>query len=229
MQEARVKKKQKLQARRPGQGRRSEQGSEQSLRERILTAAFAAFTESGYAGTSTLEIATRANVSKRELYASFDSKQAMLTACIAERAKRMRSPLELHPPGDRQSLERTLQAFGAAMVREVSHPSVLGVYRLALAEAERSPEVAQALHRHGRKANHAAISGFLAAAQARGLIGSGDPGAMASQYLALLWGDLLNQLLLRVAEAPTAAEIEQRARAATKAFLVLHSGPCPSG
>jgi AcrR family transcriptional regulator len=227
MQEARVRKKQKQ---RPPQRRRrrSKQGSEQAVREQILSAAFAAFTEHGYAGTSTLEIATRANVSKRELYASFDSKQAMLTACIAERAKRMRAPLELRPPSDRESLEGTLQAFGAAVVREVSHPSVLGVYRLALSEAERSPEVALALHTHGRKANHVAISDFLATAQERDLIESGDPGAMATQFLALLWGDLLNQLLLRVANAPTAAEIEQRAHAATQAFLLLHPEPTRS-
>src|SRR5439155_13275581 len=129
--------------------------------------------------------------------------------------KRMRSPLELRPPRDAESVERTLQAFGATMLREVSHPSVLAVYRLALAEAERSPEVAQALYIHGRKANHAAISNFLAAAQALGLIASGDPAAMATQFLALLWGDLLNQLLLRVTEAASRGEIEQRARAAT--------------
>ena len=52
------------------------------MRERILLAAFAAFIERGYAETSTLEIATRAKVSKRELYALFGNKQAMLVACI---------------------------------------------------------------------------------------------------------------------------------------------------
>ena len=39
-------------------------------------AAFAALMEKGYARTSTLEIATRARVSKRELYAEFGSKSA---------------------------------------------------------------------------------------------------------------------------------------------------------
>jgi AcrR family transcriptional regulator len=42
-------------------------GDEAAVRERILEAAFAAFMKSGYAMTSTLEIATRARVSKREL------------------------------------------------------------------------------------------------------------------------------------------------------------------
>ena len=61
-------------------------GSEPSVRGRILAAAFSAFTERGFAETSTLEIATRARASKRELYALFGSKQDMLIACISERA-----------------------------------------------------------------------------------------------------------------------------------------------
>jgi AcrR family transcriptional regulator len=59
-------------------------------RTRVLQAAFSAFQELGYAGASTLAIATRAKVSKRELYTLFSNKQAMLAACIAERTKRMR-------------------------------------------------------------------------------------------------------------------------------------------
>ena len=63
-----------------------------AVRERILGAAFEAFRERGYAATSTLEIATRARVSKRELYALVGNKQKMLIAAIAERAKRSRRP-----------------------------------------------------------------------------------------------------------------------------------------
>ena len=40
--------------------RRKEDGDETAVRERIITAAFAAFMKSGYATASTLEIATRA-------------------------------------------------------------------------------------------------------------------------------------------------------------------------
>ena len=64
-------------------------------RERILNAAFSSFTEKGYARTSTLEIATRAKVSKRELYALCSDKSALLRDAVTERAKRMRLALEL--------------------------------------------------------------------------------------------------------------------------------------
>ena len=64
---------------------------ESDMRQRILHAAFHAFTENGYAGTSTLAIATRAKVSKRDLYGLFENKQAMLVACIKSRTAAMRA------------------------------------------------------------------------------------------------------------------------------------------
>src|SRR5215467_5621242 len=117
-----------------------------SIRERILAAAFRAFMEKGYAATSTLEIATRARVSKRDLYANFGTKQAMLVACIASRAARMRLAPALALPGSRASLATTLTRLGATVVREVCQPQVMAMYRLAIAEAERSPEVAETLN-----------------------------------------------------------------------------------
>ena len=68
------------------------------MRERIRSAAFQAFAEDGYAGTSMLDIATRAKVSKRDLYANFASKHAMLVACIKSRAERIRLAADLPTP-----------------------------------------------------------------------------------------------------------------------------------
>src|SRR5215468_9606024 len=52
-------------------------------RRALLEAAYSVLMERGYAGASTLEIARRARVSKRELYAEFGSKSGMLQALIA--------------------------------------------------------------------------------------------------------------------------------------------------
>src|SRR6267143_477739 len=103
--------KERVMARASMSKRGQEGGDETAVRARILEAAFAAFMKSGYATTSTLEIATRARVSKRELYALVGNKQEMLIACIAERpnpreiAGRARDAaaafLQLHPlPND---------------------------------------------------------------------------------------------------------------------------------
>jgi AcrR family transcriptional regulator len=194
---------------------------ENPMCERILGAAFKAFTENGYADTSTLEIATRAKVSKRDLYSNFGSKQAILIACIASRAQRMRLPPNLPPPRSRDVLAATLTTFGATVLREVSHPAVMAMFRLAIAEADHSPEVAETLN-DSRAINRGALADMLAEAQKLGILGDGDPQQMMEQFFALLWGDLMLGQLLSVSAVPKPSEINKRAQVAAEAFLKLY-------
>ena len=202
---------------------RSADLSAQSLRERILHAAMEAFMELGYTEASTLNIATRAQVSKRELYALFGNKQAMLAACIADRAGRMRLVTALPPPRNREDLVAILAKLGATVLREVSHPGVMAVFRLAINEAQRAPEVAETLE-SARQSIRTTLRDILVKAQSAGVLGAGDPKEMAARYLALLWGDLMVSILLRVREAPGAREIDHRVVQATEDFLQLYAG-----
>jgi AcrR family transcriptional regulator len=204
--------------------RRHKGGDETAVRERILEAAFAAFMKSGYATTSTLEIATRARVSKRELYALVGNKQEMLIACISERAKRLDVPADLPVLRDRETLAQVLASFGTKLVREVSDPTVIAVFRLAIGEAVQAPEVARALNSIGREASRAALRKVMAEAQASGLL-TGRPAELAEQFGGLLWRDLMVSLLLGVVERPNPREIAGRARDAAAGFLQLHPLP----
>ncbi len=204
--------------------RRQAGGDDTAVRARILDAAFAAFMKHGYAGTSTLEIATRARVSKRELYAQVGNKQEMLIACIRERARRLQAPADLPVPRDRETLSHVLASFGAQLLREISHPTVIAVFRLAIAEAVNAPEVARALDSIGREASRAALRNIMARAQTSGLL-KGRPAGLAEQFGGLLWGTLMVSLFLGVAERPNTREIAGRARDAAAAFLQLHPQP----
>ena len=206
--------------------RRQKGGDENKVRERILEAAFRAFRKSGYATTSTLEIATRARVSKRELYEMVGNKQEMLIACISERAKRFDVPADLPVVRNRETLEQVLTSFGTKFVHEVSDPAVIAVFRLAIAEAVQAPEVARALNSIGREASRASLRKIMAEAQVSKLL-MGRPAELAEQFGGLLWRDLLVSLLLGVAERPTPREIAARACDAAAAFLQLH--PLPNG
>ena len=204
--------------------RRREGGDEAAVRGRILEAAFAAFMKSGYAATSTLEIATRARVSKRELYALVGNKEEVLIACIGERARRLQVPADLPVPHDREMLACVLASFGTQLLREVSDRTVVAVFRLAIAEAVQAPEVAQALDSIGRETSRAALRELMSKAQESGLL-NGRPAELAQQFGGLLWGDLMISLLLGVAEQPSSGELADRARDATAAFLQLHPLP----
>ncbi len=194
---------------------------ENTVRGRILDAAFTAFMKNGYANTSTLAIASKARVSKRELYALVGNKQEMLIACIRNRAQRFEVPT--HMPGlrDRETFAQVLISFAARLVHEISDPMVIAVFRLAIAEVAQAPEVARTLNSIGREASRAALRKIMSEAQEAGLL-DGRPAELAEQFAGLLWRDLMVSLLLGVAERPGPREIAARARDAASAFLQLH-------
>ena len=194
-----------------------------SIRDRVLKAAFILFREHGFSSTSMLDIVTAARVSKRDLYALFDNKHALLAACISERAEQMRRPLGTTTlaPDTRDGLAALLLELGTSILKTVCHPDVLTVFRLAIAESDRSPAIARTLDSSGREANHKALTELVRKGQNQGLIDAGNPAALAARYLAVLWGDLLIRLLMRVRQAPTEREILARARAATETLMGL--------
>ena len=193
----------------------------QHVRSRILGAAFDAFVEHGYEKTTTIEIATRAKVSKRELYALVGNKQEMLAACIRSRAQRLRMPVEMPEAKSREGLATALAAIGEVLLREVSDRAVIAVFRLAIAEAVRAPEIARSLDQIGREAGRSALRTVLSQARAAKLV-DGDPAEMAERFAALLWGDLMLNLLMRIEQQPTEREMRRRARAAAAALLELY-------
>jgi len=111
---------------------------------------------------------------------------------------------------DRETLEQVLASFGTKFVREVSDPTVIAVFRLAIAEAVQAPEVARALNSIGRETSRAALPKIMAEAQASGLL-TGRPAELAGQFAGLLWRDLMVSLLLGVAGRPNSREIAGRA------------------
>jgi AcrR family transcriptional regulator len=163
-------------------------------------------------------------VSKRELYAVVGNKQDMLVTCIRDRSRRLRPPDDLPEPHDRATLERVLLSVGTQLLRETTQETVIAVFRLAIAEAVRAPEVAAALDVHGRQTGRATLTTIITQGQAHGLL-DGHPAELAEQFAGLLWSDLMTSLLLRLAEPPDPQEIDRRAHGATRAFLRLHPPP----
>ena len=190
-------------------------------RRHILEAAYGVLIERGYAGANTLEIARRARVSKRELYAEFGSKSGLLRALISATADRMRVTLVVNDVADRKALRSVLARYGKTALSELTRTPVLALNRLAIAEAGRSNEIGRILEQEGREPNRRALIELLAKARAAGML-SAEPELVAGQFFSLLMGDLMLRLLLGVVEPPNRKEIGRRAEAATTAILALY-------
>jgi AcrR family transcriptional regulator len=193
-----------------------------STQDRILHAAWELFKERGFAETTTLEIASRARVSKRELYALVGNKDEMLASCIARRGDRMRLPEGFPEPTDKASLEAALRTYGATMLREMTDPAVLETFRLGIAEAKRSPAIAGSLNERGRGPARAALEALLKAARAAKLLADGSMEDMLHDFRGLLWGNTMVWILLGLEKVPGPKEIERRAEKAARYFLELY-------
>lgn len=191
-------------------------------RRAILIAAVGVLMEKGYARAGTLEIATRARVSKRELYAEFGSKRGILEALIATSAADMQAPLTPAEIGDRHALAAALTAYGVAALTTLTNPYVLAMYRLAIAEAPADTELGEILDVKGRQPNRRALVEIVRRGQAAGFVGAGEPERLGQEFFGLLMGDLMIWLLLAVSEPPSVDDIKGRAERATQAMLALH-------
>jgi AcrR family transcriptional regulator len=187
-----------------------------------MEAALATFMDKGFAGTSTLDIASRAYISKRDLYQLAGSKSELVRQAVAERVGKLRPPPELPLATSREALAATLVAFGLSMLNGVCDRTALALYRFAAVEAETVPDIARMLDALGRDAGRAALGRALARAQADRFIRVGDPAAQAGDFAALLWGDLLLRLVMRLADPPLPCALERRAHSATEKFLALY-------
>ncbi len=111
---------------------------------RILAAALEVFSKSSFAAATTEEIARRARVSKRDLYAEFSDKHAILTKVIETilengdaNLRRAIADSQKRP----RSTQVTLEIIGLAMVSEILSPLEGFVCRLAFAESVRQPSI----------------------------------------------------------------------------------------
>jgi AcrR family transcriptional regulator len=195
-----------------------------SIRDRILAAAFACIKENGFSGASTLDIANRARVSKRDLYALFPKKDDMLLACIAERATAISASLELPEPKDVRSFTAVLDEFGFRVLKAVTRSDVVTAFRFAIARSGDLPQLATILDRQGRLGSRKQLSKLLDQAIANGVLSPGETSHMVRTFFGLLWADLQVGLLLGVAKAPGENEMRSLAAQATRNFLSIHAG-----
>jgi len=111
-------------------------------RERILNAATQCFLELGFERTSTAEIARRARVSKRELYACFEDKRDLLSAVIFKSQDEMQTNLRKlwMSQGD---LEEVLPEAARILHKFILSEKFGKLLRIVAAESYHNPKIAR--------------------------------------------------------------------------------------
>ncbi len=188
-------------------------------RRAVVDAAEALFLELGYGAVSMDAVARTASVSKATLYAYFTSKDQLFATIVAERG--LNHCLDATTfPAQVTDLRATLRSVGEKMVRFMLRPGALAIYRVAIAESLRFPELGRAFFENGPDRTRQRLTAWLELQQRAGHVVVPDPDLAAHQLLALLKSSSFMRATLGLEPGLSDAEIEHTVAAAVDTWLL---------
>jgi AcrR family transcriptional regulator len=156
-------------------------------REAIIDVARQVFFEEGYAAASMSGIAARLGGSKGTLYNYFRGKEELFEAQVVQGCLRFESDAfvlldDAGPP------EQVLAQFGERYLEKLYSDWAVQTYRIVVAEAVRSPELARIFYEAGPSVGLKRLEAYLTQAEARGLVRIDDRALAAGEFLTLCRG-----------------------------------------
>lgn len=194
-------------------------------RAAIVEAAVDEFLSRGFRDTSMDRIAERAEVSKRTVYNHFSNKDELFRAIATDLVEELASSEsgEFNPE---QPLPEQLHKVLLYQVAVMTSEKFVGMSRVLLAEAFRSPELIRETFEQGMGED--AVTKWVRQAAAAGAIEVRDASAAANQLLSLLKGPLYWPLVFRFSKPQSGVEREQIISDAVAMFLGCYGPPVKS-
>lgn len=187
-------------------------------RESLLQAAAEVFFEQGYAAASIDAIIERSGGSKRNIYAAFGNKEGLFAAIVTGNADRVLSTLEVERIEGRD-LRETLTTFGDRLMAAYMSPTLIGIYRMVVTEANRFPDLARDFYEKGPERAVSRLAQVLDAARARGEIQAPDSARAAGHFVGMIRDNLHLQVVLGLRPPPSDTEARAAVRSAVDIFL----------
>lgn len=198
---------------------RPRQLDDTARRERLIAAAEHVFVEMGYGAASMDGIARRAGMSKKTIYQVFETKEDLFTAVIDSRKAALAAMIEGEGSDELHDPEDVLRRFLQQIARFVLAPRQAALYRLAVAESQRAPELANAFHREGSTKACFALMQWLASQHERGILHVPDSESAAKMLFYMAIAELQMRLLIGECREPDVSAIDERVDYAVRLFL----------
>jgi TetR/AcrR family transcriptional regulator, mexJK operon transcriptional repressor len=149
-------------------------------RNEIAGVAERIFLERGYADTAMHTIAAEAGASKETLYRHFGCKEALFSEVVRRRSLRITGGEEGELSGPPQAV---LFDVARNLLRFLSGPDSLRLYRVVVAETPRAPELGRIFYRQGPGRLLNQLAGYLHQAALRGELNCPDCDRAAKLFL----------------------------------------------
>ena len=187
-------------------------------RRQVVDAAERLFLSEGYGAVSMDAVARTAGVSKATLYAYFASKDQLFATIVGERS--LSHVFDDHGlPPDGVDIRAALLEVGERVLRFMLHERTLRIYRIAVAESARFPELGRAFYENGPGRTCARFREWLSHRHAMGSVATPDPSVATHHFMSMLRGSVFLRATLGAPPPPTEAEIMATVTAAVEAWL----------
>ncbi|WP_321366853.1 TetR/AcrR family transcriptional regulator [uncultured Celeribacter sp.] len=189
--------------------------------DQVIEGARTVFMRDGYEGASVDDIAREAGVSKATLYSYFPDKRVLFLEIAAQETHKQADAFEeriddSHPP------EVVLPTAGRKILDFVLSDIGIAVFRIAVAESDRFPEIGQKFYDSGPGLLKERLSQYLASWCAQGVLAIDDPELAAEQFAELCKVHLLPAHLFQGRLTVDEAERDRIIESAVALFLARY-------
>lgn len=190
----------------------------------ILEAATAVFMAKGYAGTSMDDIAKLAAVSKQTVYKHFADKEKLFAAIVLATTGRVETMIDLVAdiPTDEDALEENLLRLARQFLTSLTHPQVLQLRRLIIANADTFPDLGAAWYEQGFERILATLATTFQRLADQGLLRIDDPLLAANHFSGMLLWIPVNKAMFHGGPQHTQAELDHYADEGVRVFLAAY-------
>jgi AcrR family transcriptional regulator len=198
-------------------------GKEERL-QRIVDASLEVFSEFSFEDATTGEIARRARVSKRDIYANFPNKHFLLIATMSKVLQTEDDNI-VETIADTQglpSLEQKLVVIGLKLINEVLSRAMSVITRLVTSETINQPLIGTVYFENGPARRGKLISEVLAMHMTSADVPAMDTIEPAEHYLALVTYQPRLTTLVGMQDAWNHDSIQMHVNNAVKCFLRAH-------
>jgi hypothetical protein len=116
-------------------------------------------------------------------------------------------------------LRETLTAFGQRLMRGYMSPTLIGIYRMAITEANRFPELVKSFYEQGPGRATSQLARVLESAKKRGEIRVEDCPRVAGHFVGMIRDNLHLQVVLGLRPPPSNKEMQAAVASAVEVFL----------
>ncbi len=190
-------------------------------RAAILTAAASVFLQEGYTDASMETIARTAGVAKQTVYAHFQNKNALFTTMLrtmCERVVNREALEEVMTMEPRQGLA----TFGRVFLGGILSAHAVAVFRVAVTESRRSPELGRMFYDAGPALVKQLLYRYLERLSGQGALEFDDVPLAGDMFLGMLIGPFHVEKVLGLSGPPTETEIHRIVDESVRIFVSIY-------